>query len=81
MEVFKQIEEKLDHNIKVLCKLIKGTVGTCTIYNLSKEREMIERLASSRNQSHLDLIHHLYYVWRINQSIVLFSVELGAEEE
>jgi uncharacterized membrane protein YgaE (UPF0421/DUF939 family) len=81
LEDFKEIEEKLGHNIDELCKLIKGTKGTSTVYNLSKEREILERLAPSRSESHRDLIHHLYYVWRINQSIVLLSTELGAEEK
>ncbi|WP_099159187.1 FUSC family protein [Virgibacillus ndiopensis] len=80
-EVFKKMEEKLDHNIDTLGKLIKGTETFGTIYNLKEEREQIERLAPSRNQSHHDLIHHLYYVWRINQSIVALGIDFGAEKK
>ncbi|WP_188454791.1 FUSC family protein [Virgibacillus oceani] len=80
-EVFKQMEEKLDHNFNVLSKLVKGPKQSAVVYNLKVEREQIERLAPGRNQSHHDLIHHLYYVWRINQSIVALGIEFGAEEK
>lgn len=80
-ETLKEVEEKIGHNIDILGKFIKETERTGIIYNLKKEREQIERLAPSRTQSHRDLIHHLYYVWRINQSIVALGNELGAEEK
>lgn len=78
---FKQVENKIDHNIDILSKLMKGTERTGAVHSLSQERERLERLAPSRKQSQSDLIHHLYYVWRINQSIVVLSVELGAVEK
>lgn len=80
-ETLKEVEEKLGHNIDTLGNLIKETEQTGTIYNLKKEREKIERLAPSRTQSHRDLIHHIYYVWRVNQSIVTLGNDLGAEEK
>lgn len=80
-ETFRVVEEKIGHNIETLGKLITGSEHTGTLYNLKKEREQIERLAPSRLQSHRDLIHHLYYVWRINQSIVTLGNDLGAEEK
>ncbi|MBM7587692.1 uncharacterized membrane protein YgaE (UPF0421/DUF939 family) [Bacillus pakistanensis] len=81
VETFKTMETKLDHNIEVLRKLIKGTERKGVIYHLEYEREKIERLAPKRKQAHRDLIHHLYYVWRINQSLVALGVGLGAREE
>ncbi|ASN03900.1 FUSC family protein [Virgibacillus necropolis] len=80
-ETFIEIEKKTEHNIITLRKLIKGTERTGIIYNLKEEREQIERLAPSRIKSHRDLIHHLYYVWRINQSILTLGKELGAVEK
>ncbi|WP_404450571.1 FUSC family protein [Virgibacillus necropolis] len=80
-ETFKDVEEKLEHNIDTLSKLILGTERTGRIYSLKKEREQIERLAPNRDQAHRDLIHHLYYVWRINQSIVALGIDMGAEEK
>lgn len=78
INVFKQMEEKLDQNIDSLIKLIEGTDQNGIIESLDSEREQIERLAPTREQSQRDLIHHLYYIWRINQSIVEFGMELGS---
>lgn len=77
---FEQLEEKLDHNIDVLTKLIKGEEQTGNIYSLMEHRERIEQLAPNWTDSQRDLIHHLYYVWKINQSLVLLATEMGAEE-
>ncbi|MRH43472.1 FUSC family protein [Aquibacillus halophilus] len=79
---FKQIEETMEQNIQVLSELITGTEHQGIVHNLSKQRERIERLAPTRQEeSQGDLIHHLYYVWKVNKSIVMLAVELGAEEK
>lgn len=80
-ERFQEIEDKLEHNISTIGKLIKGVERTGTLYSLKKDREQFERLAPSSGQSHRDLIHHLYYVWRINQSILALGKDMGAEEK
>ncbi|UOQ43630.1 FUSC family protein [Halobacillus salinarum] len=77
IEVFRDIEEKTSHNLEHLKRLIRGKAHAPKHYSLKKEREAIERLAPGRHQSKGDLIHHLYYIWRINQSIVLLGKELG----
>jgi uncharacterized membrane protein YgaE (UPF0421/DUF939 family) len=78
-EIFQQIESKMDNNIEILRNLIKGIEHNPTFYSLDKEREKIEHLSPSRYKSQLDLIHHLYYVWRINQSIIVLGTHLGAK--
>lgn len=80
-EVFKSIEQKLKDNFDALPALIEGTRESQTVHRLDWERELIERLAPSRFKAQRDLIHHLYYVWRINRSIVELGIELGAEEK
>ena len=75
---FKQIEEKLELNIELINSLLKGDENDGIVYGLEKEREQIERLAPTRKQSQQDLIHHLYYVWRINKSLVELGMELDA---
>ncbi len=80
-EDFQKIEWKLNHNIHTLKQLIKGDDTHAEVYALDTERSRIERLAPSRKQGQGDIIHHLYYIWRINQSIVLLSTEMGAEEK
>jgi uncharacterized membrane protein YccC len=80
VDVFKMTEEKLGYNIDTLMELLKGSESAAThMHSLEEEREKIEKLAPSRKQSQRDLIHHLYYVWRINHSIIELGTELGAE--
>ncbi|MFG6494628.1 FUSC family protein [Fictibacillus sp. UD] len=81
VEVFIQIEKKLKGNIDLLSELVKGNETEGVLHSLEEEREMIERLAPSRKQSNRDLVHHLYYVWRINRSIVELGYELGGGKE
>ncbi|WP_240733018.1 FUSC family protein [Jeotgalibacillus sp. S-D1] len=79
VDVFKNMEEKLDHNIETLIRMLKTAEHDGLMHSLDHEREQIERLAPIRSESQRDLIHHLYYVWRINQSIEELGRELGAE--
>ncbi len=81
LSVFKDMEQKLDENLEHLQQLIDGKEHSPLLHNLKEERSQIERLAPSRFQSQGDLIHHLYYVWRINQSILVLGKELGAKEK
>ncbi|MGJ9459762.1 FUSC family protein [Oceanobacillus sp. CF4.6] len=81
VDVFTTMEEKLDHNIEAVTNLLEGkNEGDVKVYRLNDEREQIERHSPRRHQSKRDLIHHLYYVWRINQSIVELGLEAGAKE-
>ncbi|KPL58256.1 FUSC family protein [Rossellomorea vietnamensis] len=76
---FSETEEKISQNIETLRQLLKEQRSAPVMWDLSPERERIETQAPSRRKSQVDLIHHFYYVWRINQSIVALGVELGAE--
>ncbi|MFC4022245.1 FUSC family protein [Oceanobacillus longus] len=81
VDVFTTMVEKLDHNIEAVTNLLEGkNEGDVKVYRLTIEREQIERHSPQRHQSKRDLIHHLYYVWRINQSIVELGLEAGAKE-
>jgi uncharacterized membrane protein YgaE (UPF0421/DUF939 family) len=77
--VFQQTEEKITYNIETLRELLKEKESARVFWSLSEEREKIETLAPSILKSQMDLIHHLYYVWKINQSIVALGEELGVE--
>ncbi|WP_286166250.1 FUSC family protein [Bacillus sp. E(2018)] len=77
LEGFIQIETKLKNNIDSLSALLTENEGEYVLLSLEEEREKFERLAPNRKQSQRDLIHHLYYVWRINQSLVELGSELG----
>ncbi|MBN8194172.1 FUSC family protein [Bacillus sp. NTK074B] len=76
---FKETEEKMSHNIETLRQLVKDKESSPVMWDLSPERQRIETQAPSWRKSQVDLIHHFYYVWRINQSIVALGEELGAE--
>ncbi len=74
-----ETDEKITHNIETLRELVKGKDSNQVMWSLSGERERIETLAPSWRQSQVDLIHHFYYIWRINQSIVALGEEMGVE--
>jgi uncharacterized membrane protein YgaE (UPF0421/DUF939 family) len=73
-------DEKLQHNIELLQELIKEKDVHSSFWSLDEERMKVETLSPSRKKGKIDLIHHMYYVWRINQSIIALGKELGAEE-
>ncbi|MEL3972933.1 FUSC family protein [Rossellomorea oryzaecorticis] len=74
-----ETEEKLTQNIEALRGLLKGTGSNRQLWSLNDERAQVEKIAPSRLHSQLDIIHHLYYIWRINQSILTIGREVGAE--
>ncbi|SEA01796.1 Fusaric acid resistance protein-like [Thalassobacillus cyri] len=76
-DVFPKVEKKLEHNIDALIRKIRGEEHIGQLYDLQDEREQIERLAPSTDQGQGDLVHHLYYVWRVNQSLLVLAVKLG----
>jgi uncharacterized membrane protein YccC len=79
-EVCNLTDEKLQHNIELLQELIKEKDVHSSFWSLDEERMKVETLSPSRKKGKIDLIHHMYYVWRINQSIIALGKELGAEE-
>ncbi|GLB59597.1 hypothetical protein NCCP133_17300 [Cytobacillus sp. NCCP-133] len=81
VNVFQRIKEKLELNIDTLVDLLKGNGDGPLVYSLDKEREQIERLAPTRKQSQRDLIHHLYYIWRINKALIELAEEFGAGKD
>ncbi|MFD2924478.1 FUSC family protein [Halobacillus naozhouensis] len=79
--VFTSMENKFKYNIETLTHMMSTGDRSGVTYNMNEERKQIEQYAPAHNGSESDLVHHLYYVWRINQSIVLLGKEMGAEEK
>ncbi|MGM0845584.1 MAG: FUSC family protein [Bacillota bacterium] len=79
-DVLKMTEDKLSYNIELLQQLLKETEKDNYFWSLDEERTLIETLSPSPQKGKTDLIHHMYYIWRINQSLVTLGKELGAEE-
>ncbi len=77
---FPILEEKLLHNLGVIKRLLYERDSEAELYLLTKEREQIERSAPIDTQHHIDLVHHIYYIWRINQSLLLLGEKLGAKK-
>lgn len=71
--------EKLTQNIEAVRLMMKDPSAHCSLWDLSEERREIETHAPGRLKSHIDVIHHVYYVWKINQSIVALGEELGGK--
>lgn len=78
---FKNTEQKFTHNINVLTTMIKQKEASGILYDLYAEREEIERHAPGHQKGQGDLVHHLYYVWKINQALLLLADRLGMEKE
>ncbi|SFJ94070.1 Fusaric acid resistance protein-like [Halobacillus dabanensis] len=80
-EAFQMMEEKFCHNIRVLCSVIENKGGEGTLYDLHAERETIERYAPGHNDGQGDLVHHLFYVWKINQTLMMIGARIGVERK
>ncbi|MFG6147872.1 FUSC family protein [Halobacillus sp. B23F22_1] len=75
-DVFPVLEEKLVHNITTITQLLNGEDVSKELFSLKKERELIEKGAPLEHQHYIDLVHHVYYIWRINQSLLLLGDKL-----
>ena len=80
-EAFQMIEEKFSHNISVLSSVIENKEGVGALYDLHAERETIERYAPGHNDGQGDLVHHLFYVWKINQAMMMVGARIGVERK
>ncbi|WP_394174182.1 FUSC family protein [Guptibacillus hwajinpoensis] len=79
-DTLKHINQVIKHNIGTLLRLLKGEQGL-VMYHLNKEREQIEGLSEDLTDEDLDVktfVNDLYYVWRINQSLLVLGKELGS---
>ncbi|MGG1687476.1 FUSC family protein [Pseudalkalibacillus sp. NRS-1564] len=75
-----EVNEVIKHNVHTLLKLLKGETGL-TMYSLNKEREHIEGLSEKVEYADVNLkkfVNDLYYIWRINQSLLILGKELGS---
>ncbi|WP_160847270.1 FUSC family protein [Pontibacillus yanchengensis] len=79
------IENTLTHtkqyviaNITNVIQLIKGH-GNITVWELEEDRKIVERYSNQRSSLSQQLfVYKLYYIWRINQSIVTLATDMGA---
>ncbi|MGA9290776.1 MAG: hypothetical protein WBV93_20780, partial [Anaerobacillus sp.] len=79
-KTIQQVNYVIKHNIKTLLELLKGETGIF-MYHLNKEREHIEGLSENRTDEDLEVkkfVNDMYYIWRINQSLLILGKELGS---
>ncbi|SIS38522.1 FUSC family protein [Salimicrobium flavidum] len=74
-------EEKITHNLQTLRISLKEEKKAGVLYDLKKEREIIETYAPAGSETKGDLIHHLHYVWKINQSLLVLGDRLHLDEK
>ncbi|WP_335871806.1 FUSC family protein [Bacillus sp. 2205SS5-2] len=79
LQVLQITESKLKENIQSVQEMIQEKETSVDLWSLKRERESIETLSPNRLHCQIDYIHHLYYIWRINRSILALGKELGAE--
>lgn len=74
-------EEKLVHNLRTLRERIQEKNKADALYDLKEERDHIETYAPTGSEPAGDLIHHLHYVWKINQSLLVLGDRLHLDEK
>ncbi|CDQ19811.1 FUSC family protein [Halobacillus karajensis] len=78
-EAIERAEKMFQHNIRALMDMIHHKSLTSQLYNIQEEREIIERLAPSHKEKQGDIVHHLFYVWKINLALLALGERMGLE--
>ena len=68
-----QVEEKFSENIQVIKESIEQEQPIPPLHDLQEERKQLERHAPTRDKGQGDLVHHLYYIWKMNQTFRLLN--------
>ncbi|MCD5323144.1 MULTISPECIES: FUSC family protein [Pontibacillus] len=77
-ETIDHIQAHVTHNIAAINEMLKSKRHQI-IYDLEQDRERIERYPDQNNDlSKRIFVYKLYYIWRINQSLVLLAQDMGA---
>ncbi|KGP93251.1 hypothetical protein N780_13235 [Pontibacillus chungwhensis BH030062] len=77
-ETIDHIQAHVNHNIAAISEMLR-TKRHQVIYDLEHDRERIERYPDQDNDlSKRIFVYKLYYIWRINQSLVLLAQDMGA---
>ncbi|SDJ17377.1 FUSC family protein [Salimicrobium halophilum] len=74
-------EEKIAQNLRILRESMKEKKKAGALHDLKRERDIIETHAPASSEARGDLIHHLHYVWKINQSLLVLGARLHLDEK
>ncbi len=79
-QALKGVEADIGKNIDILCEwLNENTKEHEAVLDLKREREFIERSPDLNTAK--QLIHDLYYIWRINKAVLSLAKDLGSHSE
>ncbi|GEN54207.1 FUSC family protein [Halobacillus faecis] len=78
-EALKRTEKVYKHNIRTIMAVLNGEVMSGQLFRLQHEREMIERFAPGHKEEQGDIVHHLFYIWKINQALLAVGERMGLE--
>ncbi|WP_270179160.1 FUSC family protein [Alkalihalobacillus sp. CinArs1] len=80
-EELKKTYHIINYNIEALSKGIHGNTKT-VMYSLDSIRDKVEKLDAGKDNKELKgRINDLYYVWKINESLLLLSKSFGMREK
>lgn len=64
-----EVERTFTHNLNVLKDRVQNEEFNLKLKDIKELREQIEQLAPNPSEGQGDLIHHLYYLWKMNESV------------
>ncbi|WP_079480256.1 FUSC family protein [Halobacillus salinus] len=70
-DLLEELEQVFTHNLQVLKSILEHDDQEMEWKDLKEIRSKIEYLAPKPNESQVDLIHHLYYIWKMNEAFRL----------
>ncbi|MBN9652786.1 FUSC family protein [Halobacillus sp. GSS1] len=77
IEALHRTEKVYKHNIRTIMAVMNGEVMSGQLFKLQHEREMIERFAPGHKEGEGDIVHHLFYIWKINQALLVVGERMG----
>ncbi|SDP69125.1 FUSC family protein [Halobacillus aidingensis] len=78
-QALKRTEEVYKHNIRTIMAVMNGEATSGQLFKLQHEREMIERFAPGHKEGQGDIVHHLFFIWKINQALLVVGERMGLE--
>ncbi|MCA0969231.1 FUSC family protein [Halobacillus litoralis] len=70
-ELIEDVQQTFSYNIKALKEQIEQGTTEKGLQDMKELRIRIERIAAHPVEGQADLIHHLYYLWKMNESFLL----------
>ncbi|MCA1023341.1 FUSC family protein [Halobacillus litoralis] len=76
LDLLTAVQDKLEKNLQGLLHQIETGQHSYPVYDLLDERERVELSVQPGTEDKENLLHHLYYIWKINRSITILRDRL-----